>query len=49
MRVDQKLNNPKFIANAAEDIVEGEKEKREEAEARRGKIVEALERLNSAQ
>jgi valyl-tRNA synthetase len=48
-RVDQKLNNPKFIANAAEDIVEGEKEKREEAEARRGKIVEALERLNSAQ
>ena len=49
VRVDQKLNNPKFIANAAEDIVEGEKEKREEAEARRGKIVEALERLNSAQ
>jgi len=48
-RVDQKLGNPNFVANAPEDIIEGEKEKREEAEARRGKIVEALERLNSAQ
>jgi valyl-tRNA synthetase len=48
-RVDQKLGNPNFVANAPEDIIEGEKEKREEAAARRGKIVEALERLNSAQ
>jgi valyl-tRNA synthetase len=48
-RVDQKLGNPNFVANAPEDIIEGEKEKREEAEARRGKIVEALERLKSAQ
>ena len=48
-RVDAKLGNPNFVANAPEDIIEGEKEKREEAEARRGKIVEALERLNSAQ
>ncbi len=48
-RVDQKLNNPKFIANAAEDIIEGEKEKREEAAARLQKIAEALERLKSAQ
>jgi valyl-tRNA synthetase len=48
-RVDQKLGNPNFVANAPEDIIEGEKEKREEAEARRGKIVEALERLSSAQ
>jgi valyl-tRNA synthetase len=47
-RVDQKLGNPKFVANAAEDVVEGEREKREEAVARRGKIVEALERLQSA-
>ena len=47
-RVDQKLGNPKFVANAPEEIVEGEREKREEAEARRGKIVEALERLQSA-
>jgi valyl-tRNA synthetase len=47
-RVDQKLNNPKFVANAAEDVVEGEREKREEAAGRRQKIVEALERLQSA-
>jgi valyl-tRNA synthetase len=47
-RVDQKLGNPNFVANAPEDIIEGEKEKREEAEGRRGKIVEALERLQSA-
>ena len=30
-RVDAKLSNEKFIANAPEDVVEGEKEKREEA------------------
>jgi valyl-tRNA synthetase len=47
-RVDAKLNNPKFIQNAAEEIVEGEREKREEAEARRSKILEALERLRGA-
>jgi valyl-tRNA synthetase len=47
-RVDQKLNNPKFVANAAEEVVEGEKEKREEAQARRAKILEALERLKGA-
>ena len=41
-------NNPKFVANAAEDVVEGEKEKREEAEGRRAKILEALERLKGA-
>jgi valyl-tRNA synthetase len=47
-RVDQKLNNPKFVANAAEDVVEGEREKRDEAVDRRQKIVEAQERLRSA-
>jgi valyl-tRNA synthetase len=47
-RVDSKLNNPKFLQNAAEDIVEGEREKREEAEGRRAKIMEALERLKGA-
>jgi valyl-tRNA synthetase len=47
-RVDAKLNNPKFMQNAAEEIVEGEREKREEAEARRAKILEALERLRGA-
>src|SRR5262249_517444 len=43
-RVDHKLNNPKFVENAAEEVVEGEREKREEAVARRQKILEALER-----
>jgi valyl-tRNA synthetase len=47
-RVDGKLNNEKFVANAPADIVEEEKEKRAEAVARRAKIAEALERLKGA-
>jgi valyl-tRNA synthetase len=47
-RVDAKLSNEKFVANAPEEIIEGEKEKREEAVARKDKIVEALERLKGA-
>ena len=34
-RVDAKLGNPNFVANAPEEIIEGEKEKRDEAEGRR--------------
>jgi valyl-tRNA synthetase len=47
-RVDAKLSNEKFVANAPEDIVEEEKEKREAAVARKAKILEALERLSKA-
>ena len=47
-RVDAKLGNAKFVANAPEDIVEEEKEKREAAVARKEKILEALERLKNA-
>jgi valyl-tRNA synthetase len=47
-RVDAKLANEKFVANAPEEIVEEEKEKREAAVARKAKIVEALERLKNA-
>ncbi len=47
-RVDAKLGNEKFVANAPEEIVEEEKEKREAALARKAKILEALERLKSA-
>jgi valyl-tRNA synthetase len=47
-RVDAKLANEKFVANAPEEIVEEEKEKRAEAVARKAKILEALERLRSA-
>jgi valyl-tRNA synthetase len=47
-RVDAKLGNAQFVARAAEEVVEGEREKREEAEQRRAKINEALERLKGA-
>ncbi|WP_426433773.1 valine--tRNA ligase [Bradyrhizobium genosp. P] len=47
-RVDAKLSNEKFVANAPEEIVEEEKEKREAAVARKARIVEALERLKQA-
>ena len=47
-RVDAKLGNEKFVANAPEEIVEEEKEKREAAVARKEKILEALERLKNA-
>jgi valyl-tRNA synthetase len=44
-RVDAKLNNEKFVANAPDEIVEEEKEKREAAVARKEKMLEALQRL----
>ena len=47
-RVDAKLNNEKFIANAPEEIVEEEKDKREAAAARKERILEALQRLKKA-
>ena len=47
-RVDAKLGNEKFVANAPEEIVEEEKEKRDAAVARKAKILEALERLKQA-
>jgi len=47
-RVDAKLSNEKFVANAPEEIVEEEKEKREAAVERKTKILEALDRLKNA-
>src|SRR5215467_1954635 len=47
-RVDAKLGNANFLANAPEEVVEGEREKREEAQARKSKIIEAIERLKGA-
>ena len=47
-RVDAKLGNANFVARAPEQVVEEEKEKREEAVARKAKIAEALERLKGA-
>ena len=45
-RVDAKLSNPDFIRRAPEDVVEGEREKRKDAEARGHKIADALARLD---
>ena len=47
-RVDGKLGNANFVARAPEEVVEEEKEKREEAVGRKAKIAEALERLKGA-
>jgi valyl-tRNA synthetase len=47
-RIDAKLGNSDFLKRAPEEVVEGEREKREEAETRRAKILEALERLKGA-
>jgi valyl-tRNA synthetase len=47
-RVDAKLNNANFVARAPEEVVEEEKEKREEAAGRKVKIAAALEALRDA-
>jgi valyl-tRNA synthetase len=47
-RVDAKLSNDKFVANAPEEVVEEEKEKREEAVSRKDKIAAALATLRDA-
>jgi valyl-tRNA synthetase len=44
-RADAKLSNERFVANAAEEVVEEEREKRDAAVERKSKLLEALERL----
>jgi len=48
-RIDAKLGNPDFIARAPGEVIEADREKREEAVARRAKILEALERLKQVE
>jgi valyl-tRNA synthetase len=48
-RVEQKLNNADFVKRAPEEVVEGEREKRDEALARKQKIMEALQRLKESE
>jgi valyl-tRNA synthetase len=47
-RIDAKLANIDFIRRAPEEVVESEREKRQEAQARCSKIAEAIERLRNA-
>ncbi|HLN09311.1 MAG TPA: valine--tRNA ligase, partial [Xanthobacteraceae bacterium] len=44
-RVQAKLGNPNFVARAAEEVVEADREKLADLENRRGKITEALRQL----
>ncbi len=44
-KVDAKLGNPQFVARAPEEIIEEQKERREEALARLAKVDEALAAL----
>jgi valyl-tRNA synthetase len=44
-RIDAKLGNVDFLTRAPEEVIDEQREKHEEASARRAKIVEAQERL----
>jgi valyl-tRNA synthetase len=48
-RVDAKLGNADFVARAPEEVIDEQREKREEADARRTKILEAIERLKGVE
>jgi valyl-tRNA synthetase len=45
-RFDSKLSNEKFVANAPEEIITEQKEKREEARALKARLTESLSRLS---
>ncbi len=44
-KIDKKLGNPDFLARAKEEVVDEQRERRAEAEARRTKLTDAVERL----
>jgi len=47
-RVEGKLSNDEFVSRAPEEIIEGEREKREEALQRKSRHMAALERIKAA-
>jgi valyl-tRNA synthetase len=47
-RIDKKLGNEKFVANAPVEIVDAEREKKADYEAARGKLQQALSRVKPA-
>ncbi|WP_157019152.1 valine--tRNA ligase [Mesorhizobium xinjiangense] len=47
-RIEKKLANPQFVAKAAQDVVEGEREKLAELADARGKLETALGRVREA-
>jgi valyl-tRNA synthetase len=47
-KIDAKLGNADFIKRAPEEVVEEQRERRDEALARKSKMEEALSRLKDA-
>ncbi len=47
-KIDAKLGNADFLARAPEEVVDEQRERRADAEARRAKIAEALARLRAS-
>ena len=45
-KIERKLNNPQFVSKAPEEVIDEQRQRRDEALARRAKIAEALERLS---
>ncbi|MGH3041526.1 MAG: hypothetical protein ACREIP_09210, partial [Alphaproteobacteria bacterium] len=46
--IDAKLGNQSFVAKAPPEVVEEQRERRDEAEAARAKVSDALARLAAA-
>jgi valyl-tRNA synthetase len=46
-KIDKKLANPGFLAKADPEVVEDQRERRQEAEAARARLATALERLGA--
>ncbi|MGQ4272624.1 valine--tRNA ligase [Terrihabitans sp. B22-R8] len=47
-KIDRKLGNADFLSRAKEEVIEEQRERREEAQVRRSRIAEALEQLSGA-